>query len=317
MAVIEMPAEPLIGHTRAQTSLVHDAWRRLAHNRAAMVSLGFIVLLFFLATFAGQLAPYTYVAQDLDHTTAGPSAAHLLGTDRLGRDTLSRLLYGTRVSLAVGFVAVTLIVLLGVPIGAAAGYFGGAVDNVIMRIVDILYCFPSLLFIIVVMSYIKAVLAQPPTGATIILKSANDMTGGLLAVFLGFGITGWLTISRLVRGQILSTKRKEFVEAARCLGATDSRIMRIHLIPNSLAPVIVSAALTVPGAIMGEAGLSFIGLGVEPPTPSWGIMISEGIPLMRSAPLMLIAPAVAISLTLLAFSFLGDGVRDALDPLMK
>ena len=275
-------------------------------------------MLFFVAVFANQIAPYSYTEQDLEHTQAEPSALHLLGTDRLGRDTLSRLIYGTRISLAVGVVAVILIVLIGVPIGTVAGYFGGRLDTLIMRIVDVLYCFPGLLFIIIVMSYIKGVLAEPSTGLlTSVLATADEMSGGLLAVFLGLAITGWLTIARLVRAQILALKQRDFVEAARCLGARDARIMRTHLVPNALGPVIVAAALRVPGAIMGEAGLSFIGLGVEPPTPSWGIMIAEGIPLMRIHPYMLAAPAVAISLTLLAFTFLGDGLRDAMDPLMK
>ena len=303
---------------RPQATLWQDAWRRLRRNRPAIAGLIFVALLFFVAVFANQIAPYSYTEQDLEHTQAEPSALHLLGTDRLGRDTLSRLIYGTRISLAVGVVAVILIVLIGVPIGTVAGYFGGRLDTLIMRIVDVLYCFPGLLFIIIVMSYIKGVLAEPSTGLlTSILVTMNQMSGGLLAVFLGLAITGWLTIARLVRGQILSLKQRDFVEAARCLGARDARIMRTHLVPNALGPVIVAAALLVPGAIMGEAGLSFIGLGVEPPTPSWGIMIAEGIPLMRIHPYMLAAPAVAISLTLLAFTFLGDGMRDAMDPLMK
>ncbi len=303
---------------RPQTSLWRDAWLRLRRNRAAVVSLAFIAVLCFVAAFADQLAPYSYTEQDLLHTTAEPSSLHWLGTDRLGRDTLSRLIYGTRVSLAVGLVAVALIVLIGVPIGVVSGYFGGKLDMLIMGIVDVLYCFPDLLFIIIVMSYIKAVLASATTGVfTQVLAVADAGTGGLLAVFLGLAITGWLTIARLVRGQILSLKRREFVEAARCLGARDSHIMARHLAPNALGPVMVAAALRVPGAIMGEASLSFLGLGVEPPTPSWGIMISEGIPLMRAHPYMLAAPALAISFTLLAFTFLGDGLRDAMDPLMK
>jgi oligopeptide transport system permease protein len=249
--------------------------------------------------------------------TQSPSARHLLGTDGLGRDVFSRMIYGARVSLEVGLIVEVMILLIGVPIGLFAGYRGGWVDTVMMRVVDVLYAFPNLLFVIIIMTYLKALLNQPSAGLLAPVVLFNKATGGLLGVFIGLGLISWLTVSRLVRGQILSLKRKEYVEAAIALGAPTGRILRTHLLPNALAPIIVAATLGIPGAILYEAGLSFLGLGVEPPTPSWGLMISEGIKTMRSYPHMLIGPVVALSLTMLSFNFLGDGLRDALDPWMK
>ncbi|HET8631446.1 MAG TPA: ABC transporter permease [Thermomicrobiales bacterium] len=302
---------------KRQASLWVDAWRRLRRNRLAVIGIVFLVLLTFVALCAPLLAPEPFDQQNLTAITQPPGPGHLLGTDGLGRDVLSRLIYGARVSLAVGLVVEVMIVLIGVPVGLLAGYYGGWLDNVLMRLVDVLYAFPNLLFVIVIMTYLKAVLARPSAGLLGPVVLLNKASGGLLGVFIGLGLISWLTVSRLVRGQILSLKRKEYVEAARALGATDARIMRVHLLPNTLAPVIVAATLGIPGAILYEAGLSFLGLGVEPPTPSWGLMISEGIKFMQSYPYMLVGPVVALSLTMLSFNFLGDGLRDALDPWMK
>lgn len=302
---------------RKETSLWLDAWRRLFRNKAAMVSLVFILALFIVALLAPWLTPYRYYQTDLAHVTESSSAVHPFGTDRLGRDVLCRLMYGARISLSVGVVSMILMVSIGVPMGAIAGYFGGYVDTLIMRIVDILYAFPSLLFVIIIMSYLKGVFSQPASGWLGVVARLYDATGGLIAIFLALGLTGWLTVARLVRGQILAIKEKEFAEAARCIGATDWHIITKHLIPNSLAPVIVAVALRVPGAVFTEAGLSFIGLGVDPPTPSWGIMISEGQSMMRSYPHLMVIPGLALSITVICFNLLGDGLRDALDPLMK
>jgi len=302
---------------RQQSSLWLDAWVRLRRNKLAVVGLVFLVLIALVALLAPVLAPEHYAQQNLAEVTQPPSRQHLLGTDGLGRDVLSRMIYGARVSIAVGLVVEAMILLIGVPIGLIAGYRGGWLDTALMRLVDVLYAFPNLLFVIIIMTYLKALLAQPSAGLLGPVIVINKASGGLLGVFIGLGLISWLTVARLVRGQILSLKKKEYVEAAHSLGARSGRIMRLHLLPNTLAPIIVAATLGIPGAILYEAGLSFLGLGVEPPTPSWGLMISEGIKTMRSYPHMLIGPVAALSLTMLSFNFVGDGLRDALDPWMK
>jgi oligopeptide transport system permease protein len=304
--------------SKKQSSLTLDAWRRFKRNKAALTGLVFIVIITFMAVFAPLVAPYTYEQQDYGAVTKRPGESkYLLGTDVLGRDILSRLIYGARVSLAVGVVVTSIIIIIGVPVGLIAGYFGGKIDTVLMRIVDVLYAKPNLLFIIIIMTFLKAKFQTSSGGIWGPMKSLNDASGGLLGVFIGLGLVSWLTVSRLVRGQILSLKKKEFVEAARCIGANDSRIIFRHLLPNTLAVIIVAATLGIPAAILAEAGISFIGLGVNPPTPSWGSMISDGVEQLRNYPHILIAPGLALSLTVLAFNFVGDGLRDALDPWMK
>jgi ABC-type dipeptide/oligopeptide/nickel transport system permease subunit len=300
-----------------QSSLTLDAWRRFKRNKAAVAGLVFIVALTLVAIFAPFIAPYHYAELDIRAVTQKPGGNYLLGTDQLGRDLLSRLIYGARVSLLVGVVVQSIIIIIGVPVGLVAGYFGGKIDTFLMRLVDVLYAKPNLLFIIIVMTFLKAKFQTNTTGVWGVLKSINDATGGLLGVFIGLGLVSWLTVSRLVRGQVLSLKKKEFVEAARCIGATDRQIISRHLLPNTLAVIIVAATLGIPGAILSEAGISFIGLGINPPTPSWGSMISDGVEQIRNYPHILIAPAVALSLTVLSFNFVGDGLRDALDPWMK
>ncbi len=302
---------------RPTSNLWRDAWRRMILNRPAVVSLVFVIVLVVTALFANVLAPYTFDRQDLDSTDLGPSAAHLFGTDQLGRDMLSRLLYGSRISLAVALVDVLIVIVVGVPLGLFAGYLGGRIDTLIMRTVDILLAFPNLLLIIVVITYLRAVLDLPQTGAMAVVGALDKVTGGLLGVFIALGLVSWLTVARLVRGQVLSLKETQFVEAARMVGAGSGRIMLRHLLPNSLAPVIVAATFGIPGAIATEAGLSFLGLGVRPPLPSWGILIAEGVRSMRAFPHELIVPASALALTLICFNFLGDGLRDALDPKLK
>jgi oligopeptide transport system permease protein len=302
---------------RGHRGLWRDAWYRLTRNRAAVVGLVFVVLLVLAAIFAGVLAPYTFDQQDLDSTDLGPSAAHLFGTDQLGRDLLSRLLYGSRISLAVALVDVLIVVVVGVPLGLAAGYFGRWVDALVMRTVDVLLAFPNLLLVIVVITYLRAVLDQGEGPVLGVIGGLDKVTGGLIGVFIALGLISWLTVARLVRGQVLSLKEKEFVEAARMVGGTNLRIMIRHLLPNTLAPVIVAATFGIPGAIAAEAGLSFLGLGVRPPYPSWGILIAEGLRVMRTFPHELLFPAVLLAVTLICFNFLGDGLRDALDPKLK
>ena len=230
---------------------------------------------------------------------------------------LSRLIHGTRVSMTVAFVAQAIILMIGVPIGLVSGYVGGRLDLFVQRVVDVLYAFPSLLFVIIVMTFVQANLRTASGPAGELLVQANRATGGLLGVFIALGLIFWLTVARLVRAEVLKVKTNEYVDGARALGASDFAIVRRHVLPNILPPIIVATTLGLPSAIMIEAGLSFLGLGVAPPTPSWGLMISDAIPSLRAAPHMIVAPGVALSLTLLAFNFLGDAVRDAIDPWMS
>lgn len=315
-------AKPLAGAAiiekqRSSESLWSDAFRRLRRNRVAFASAIFLLVLALVSIFAPIVSPYGYAEQNYSVVTQSPGSSHLLGTDQLGRDILSRLLFGARISLAVGIVVQIVIVLIGVPAGLIAGFFGGKTDTLIMRAVDVLYAMPSLLFVIIIMTFLRGVLDESNGGVMTTLASLNARLGGLLGVFIGLGLISWLTVARIVRVQTMSLKEKEFIEAARGLGATNRQIMFRHLLPNTIAPIVVATTLGIPGAILYEAGISFIGLGVIPPMPSWGLMISEAIPNLRAYPYMLVAPAVALSLTVLAFNFLGDGLRDALDPWMK
>jgi ABC-type dipeptide/oligopeptide/nickel transport system permease subunit len=286
-------------------------------DRVAVVSLLVIGIICGLALLAAQVAPYGYADDDFAHTWAPPSARNLLGTDALGRDILSRLIYGARISMSVALVAVVIIVGLGVPMGALAGYCGGRIDALIMRLVDTLYAFPDLLFVIAFMTFYKAWIGTLASTPLSFLIGLDQMTGGTVGIFVALGLTYWLTVSRIVRAQIISLKEREFIEAARCVGAGGPHILWRQLLPNCLAPVTVAASLYLPQAIMLEASLSFLGLGVTPPMASWGVMVAEGLPSLRSAPHLLLAPAAAIALAMLAFNFLGDALRDALDPYLR
>jgi ABC-type dipeptide/oligopeptide/nickel transport system permease subunit len=271
-----------------------------------------------LALLADVLAPYPFAYQDTSIARQGPSRAHWLGTDELGRDMLSRLMHGARISLAVGIVAQALILIIGVPVGAAAGYFGRWVDALLSRFIDVMYSFPDLLLIIVVMASLRAMLKSESGGVVALLAGLDSAFGGLLGVFLSLALISWLTVARLVRGQVLSLKEKEFVEAARAAGAPSGRILLRHLLPNTLAVIVVAATFGIPRAIVIEAALSFIGLGVQPPATSWGAMILSGANAARAGvPHMILGPAGALAATVLAFNFLGDGLRDALDPRMR
>ena len=296
---------------------MNDAFSRLLRNKAAVVSLIFIIILMIVALFAPVIAPYDYDEVDFTSITQPPSSAHWLGTDSLGRDVFSRLIYGARVSLSVSIIAQIVIILIGVPVGLISGFYGGWIDTIIQRGVDILYAFPSLLFIIVVMTFMQSKLAGVNSGIALAFSKVNELSGGLLSVLLSLGLVFWLTVSRLVRGETLSIKEKEFILAARVVGTKNNRILLQHILPNIIAPVVVAITFGIPNAIMIEAGLSFLGLGIKPPMPSWGTMISEGVKNIRSFPHLILASGILLSVTLLAFNFLGDGLRDALDPSQR
>src|SRR4051794_20646116 len=302
---------------KAPVGLWRDAFRRLRRSRIAFVSGILLVLLALAAVFAPIVAPYNYAEQDYTALTQPPSREHWLGTDDLGRDILSRLIYGARISLAVGIVVQAVILLIGVPAGLVAAYFGGKTDAILMRTVDALYSIPSLLFIIVIMTFLRATLSTADGGVIGAIASLDDRTGGLIGVFIGVALINWMPAARLFRSPTVGVKQKEFVEAAHGIGATERRITLHHLSPNVAPIVMVTAPLGIPQAIIYEAEISFLGLGARPPMPSWGLMISEAIPNLRSYPYMLVSPALALSLTVLAFNFLGDGLRDALDPWME
>jgi len=281
---------------RPNHTLWGDAWVRLRRNKLAMAGGIFIILLSLAAIFAPFITHYSFSQQDLTAILQGPSAKHWLGTDGLGRDVFARLLYGARTSLAVGIFTQVIVLGIGLPIGAIAGYAGGSVDNVLMRFVDVMYGFPDILLIIL----IKAILG-----------------GGIYQLFFAIGLVAWVDIARLVRGQIMSIKSRDYVAAARAMGGMGPYITERHLLPNSLGPIIVSVTFGVPRAIFVEAALSFIGIGVKPPTPSWGTMISDGYAVIFASWYQVFFPALAIALLMLAFTFLGDGLRDALDPKMR
>jgi ABC-type dipeptide/oligopeptide/nickel transport system permease subunit len=281
---------------RKETNLWRDAWHRLLRNKLAVMGMLIILLFLLLAIFADLIAPYRYDESDFTKTYLFPSLAHPFGTSPLGQDMLSRLIYGARVSMIVGLGAQVLVILIGVPLGAIAGYYGGKIDLYLMRFVDVMYAFPTLLFVILIMS------ALGP---------------GLVNIFIALGLTGWVTLCRLTRGQLLSLREKEFVLAARSVGAKSGRIIIKHLLPNALTPIIIALTFGIPQAIFTEAALSFIGVGISPPTPSWGQMVGEYQKYIRGYWYLATFPTIAIALTMLSFSFLGDGLRDALDPRMK
>ena len=268
-----------------------DAWRRLKKNRPAMFGLFVLAILITLSILAPWITPYSYAEQNLELGPSAPSAAHWLGSDLFGRDLLTRMLYGSRISLAVGFIATAVALLIGVTWGALAGYLGGRIDALMMRAVDVLYALPFTIFIILLMVVF---------GNNIIL------------LFLAIGAVEWLTMARIVRGQVLHVKQQDFVEAAVSLGLTRLQIITRHVIPNVMGPVIVYATLTVPNVILLESFLSFLGLGIQPPQSSWGLLISYGVETMEEYPWLLIYPAALLSLTLFSLNFLGDGLRDAL-----
>ena len=275
------------------SSLWQDAVRRLIQNRAAMIGGITVLVLIILAIFAPWIAPYSYSYQNLDLGASPPSAEHLLGTDVLGRDLLSRLLYGARISLLVGFVATGVALVIGVSWGIIAGYFGGRVDSIMMRIVDVLYGLPFIIFIILLM----------------VIFGRN-----IWLLFAAIGAVEWLTMARIVRAQVIGLKNQEFVQAAQVMGVSNFSMFRRHILPNILGPIAVYATLTIPQVMLLEAFLSFLGLGIQPPMSSWGTLIRYGVESMEEHYWLLIYPGLTFTITLFALNFFGDGLRDALDP---
>jgi len=289
MSAAPPPSLPAVEHG---SSLGRDAWQRLRRNRLAVIG-GALLLLLATACVLGPIfSAYGYAEQNLNNTFAPPSAQHWLGTDQLGRDLLVRVLYGGRISLGVGLCATFVALTIGVVYGAVAGYLGGRTDAVMMRLVDIMYALPFTIFVILLMVFF---------GRNIVL------------LFVAIGAVEWLTMARIVRGQIMSLKKMEFIEAARSLGYSHSRIIFRHLLPNALGPIIVYTTLTIPAVMLLEAFLSFLGLGVQPPMSSWGTLIKDGAEKMEEYWWLLVFPGALFSLTLFSLNFLGDGLRDALD----
>ena len=283
------PSQP----TLKGSSLWLDAWIKLGKNRLALSGLVILLFLIIISLLTPWIAPYSYEEQNLMLGATAPSAAHWLGTDIFGRDMLTRIMYGGRVSLMVGFIATAVALVIGILWGAVAGFVGGRLDAVMMRIVDIMYALPFMIFIVLLM----------------VVFGRN-----ILLLFVAIGAVEWLTMARIVRGQVMTLRKQEFVEAAYSMGLSKWAIIRRHIIPNTLGPVIVYTTLTIPSVMLLEAFLSFLGLGIQPPQSSWGLLINYGVETMEEYPWLLIFPGITLSLTLFALNFLGDGLRDALDP---
>ncbi len=275
------------------TSLWSNSWYRLKQNRLAIIGLVILLVMVTIALLTPWIAPYSYEAQDLNLGAAPPSIRHWLGTDTFGRDLLTRIMYGSRVSLAVGFLATAVSLIIGVAWGTISGYSGGRTDSIMMRIVDILYALPFIIFVILLM----------------VVFGRN-----LFLLFMAIGAVEWLTMARIIRGQVLSIREKEYIDSAIMTGVSKWRIITRHVIPNTIGPIIVYTTLTIPDVILLESFLSFLGLGIQPPMCSWGLLINYGVETMEEFPWLLIFPGIALSVTLFSLNFLGDGLRDALDP---
>jgi peptide/nickel transport system permease protein len=278
------------------TAILGDFPRRLARNRLAVAGLIVVVILFAVALLASYLSPYPPGDIDTTNILMPPSRAHLFGTDVLGRDVLSRIIYGSGVSLSVGFVAVGISTLIGTILGALAGYYRGIVDRIVMRFVDIMLCFPSFFLILAVIAFIGP---------------------SIWTIMVVIGVTSWMGVTRLVRAEFLTIRERDFVQAAVSQGAGDMRIIFLHILPNAMAPVLVSATLGVAAAVLIESGLSFLGIGVQPPDPSWGNMLTEGKDNIEIAWWLSLYPGLAILITVLGYNLLGEGIRDSLDPRLR
>lgn len=297
---------------RRSSGVWRDAFGRLIKNRLAILGGLFVAFLAALGILGPRFAPWPYDAQDIDALIENmflplvplQHPGHLLGTDALGQDILSRLMDGAQISLSVALVVQIVVLTIGLPIGALAGWFGGRLDNFLMRFTDVMYAFPDLLLIILMSVAFRD-------------TAFGRLYSGLFLVFVAIGLTSWVTVARLVRGQLLSLKEMEFVEAARAIGVRDRNIVIRHLLPNALGPIIVAITLGIPGAILAEATLAYLGVGVQPPRASWGSLIAAGQQYIRSAPHLVYLPAILIATALISFTFLGDGLRDALDPKLK
>ncbi|HSW57637.1 MAG TPA: ABC transporter permease [Dehalococcoidales bacterium] len=282
--------------TRPHHTLWGDAFIRLRRNKLAVSGAIIILIIAVAAIIVPWVSPYAYDKQDMSAILEGPSRDHPLGTDILGRDVMTRLIYGARTSLAVGLFTQFIVLIIGIPIGAFAGSLGGRADNLLMRFVDVMYAFPDILLIILLRSILG---------------------GSIYMLFLAIGLVAWVGVARLIRGQILSLKQRDFVVAARAAGASNLYRTTRLLIPNALGPIIVSVTFNVPRAIFMEAALSYIGIGVDPTIPSWGTMVRDGFDILFASPYVILFPAVAIAILMLSFTFLGDGLRDALDPRLR
>ena len=272
---------------------LQDAWHSFRKNRLALVSLAFLAVMVLLAIFAPMLSPYTYDGQDLSLRNALPSLSHWMGTDKFGRDIFVRIMYGARISLSVGFAAAFINLVIGVVYGGICGYFGGKLDMVLMRIADIIYSIPSMLYVIMVM----------------LVFGSN-----IFSVLVAISVSGWIGMARQVRTQVMSLKEREFAQAALIMGASHNRILYKHLITNCIGPIIVNTTLMVPNAIFTEAFLAFVGIGISIPQASWGTMANEARSLLQNYPIQMLWPVLAISLTMLSLNFIGDGLNEALDP---
>jgi oligopeptide transport system permease protein len=294
----ELPAE-------MGKSLWSDGWRRMKRNRAALWSFYFIIFVCLVATFASWIAPFSYETQKVDRALMGPNGVNWLGTDSLGRDMLSRIIYGARMSMSVGIITALFSLIIGGFYGAVSGWMGGWVDAVLMRIIDILYAIPSVVLLILV---------------GVIFNSVNIFESpelkALTGIFLALSVVGWVSLARLVRGQVLQVREMMYVEGARAIGSSSWRIVGRHIFPNILGPIIVMLTFQIPSNILFESFLSFIGLGLQPPFSSWGVLANDGWK-AKSYPHLILYPGLALFLTMLAFNLLGDGLRDAFDPKMK
>ncbi|MDA3902755.1 MAG: ABC transporter permease [Desulfuromusa sp.] len=278
-----------------RTFFLDVIWQQLRHNRMALVGAG-IVLLMFLMAVAASFTGVDPAAINIGQSLLPPSITHPFGTDDLGREVLVRMLYGARISLLVGFVAVGISTLIGIILGALAGYYGGWIDALVMRFVDIMLCFPTFFLILAVIAFLDP---------------------SIWNIMIVIGLTSWMGVARLIRAEFLSLRQRDFVLAAQALGATDLRLIFRHILPNAMSPVLVSATLGVAGAILTESALSFLGIGVQPPTPSWGNMLIIGKQTLGSAWWLSVIPGLAILITVLGYNLLGEGIRDALDPRLK
>ncbi len=311
--MVILSSAELSARKRLAARLLFEALLRRPSLTASVILLCVVVV---AAVLAGLL-PYGAYKLDYLHRNAAPGWQHWLGTDELGRDVLARLAFGARVSLTVAVISTLIALVVGVTVGSVAGYFGGAVDGSIMRFVDSMYAFPDVLFAILVGGLLKGQLSYAGGTGFNLLNTLYGWSGGLMGVLITLGLTSWLTTARLIRSQLLSLKHSDYVSAAELAGGSPFFILRTHLLPNSLPPILVAITLIVPNAVLLEAGLSFIGVGVEPPTPSWGTMIALGVNSVQSFPHLLIVPAAAIAVTLLALNVVGDTIRDVLDPSLR
>ena len=292
-------AEELAGEIGEKYGAKEKLRKMCSQNPLAAVSAVVIFLIILLAVFAPVIAPYKEAQQDLMARLQGPSAAHLFGTDELGRDVFSRILYGARVSLVIGIIPSFISLVIGIILGLLSGYFGGWVDYLLMRLADVMLSFPSLLL------------------SMVIMYTLGRYTNSVICIFAALSIVGWASVARVVRSQALSLKETEYVEAARSIGVSKLRIMLRHILPNCIPSLIVLYTLNVPSCILSESTLSFLGIGVQPPAASWGLMVNQSKEFLFSMPWLALAPCLAIMIIVLAFNFLGDGLRDVLDPYLE